>query len=181
MTLQSNSGILIKVNQNKNALSINPESLSPRHMRIYNLDPQVFAEFDDHQILDLILGKLESDELLNEDLLFCGLAGESVHENGDSFGQRETTWGVTAQQFEDAIERSSDQNPINYLSFNGGSLPAIGVFDVTKLKESERPPATSGDLYDEGTYVQGDLPGYWQTKDGASLDDATVAIFYFNK
>lgn len=151
---------------------------------IIELPPEVYNSYDDEKVADLMFQRIESMGIDPKTVVFCGFDGKNVIAN-HSFGHRNATWAVSASHI---LENQKDDSrashsPVRIMSESGGSYPAIGVFDISKLVGGDHPetptfPMTVIDA--ERLQTDHDLV-YWATKNGESLDQATVALFAFKQ
>jgi hypothetical protein len=133
---------------------------------------------NDIEVAQLIIDKLKAEKLYNGHLLFAGFRGIYLNKNG-SYGKRARTFAVTEKAFyrsvsEKWLYRHYINSPFLHMDVAGKSMPAIGVFDATKL--------VGGPDFGERSKR---LPEYdkiaWWTEDGTSIDKAAVAVFFFKQ
>lgn len=137
----------------------------------------VFAEDDeDMHLFDRVVGTLRREGIYHEsDLIFVGLRGARLYRD-KTFGDKSRITGVHEDEARAEIERNPAalNNPVGML-VDAGPLPAIAVFNSTKLVPvGLRFVNESGD-----TVVQQDTVPEWGTIDGGSIDQAAVAVFFF--
>lgn len=133
---------------------------------------------DDHSDTLLILNKLKAEGIYRPGLLFTGFEGFNLYKHG-SYGKRSKTFAVT----ENALMKSATgkwrdrryvNTPFLHMDTEGKNMPAIGIFDASKL--------IGGTEFDEASDK---LPEYdkiaWWTDDGSSIDQAAVAVFFFKQ
>lgn len=163
-----------------------PESKN-NNWPIIALSPEVYNTFDDEKIIEVMIGELEERGVDPKQVVFGGFDGQDVVKH-HSFGERTSTFAVSLSQMLLAAENgghhssTGNHSPIDYLEDEDPLEPAIGVFDSRKLLagETELPRENLIEVTPEMLEHNHDLI-YWATKDGSSLDTATVAVFKFNR
>jgi len=168
------------------------------------LKPDV--QLRDHaEIVDTIIKGLEARRGYRQDLLYAGIDGTPVYA-AKSFGRRRSTYAVDEEHLRNEAGSNdrlgtSGQNPIEYALSKGETLPAVAVFNSDLMiavdeYEGRLPEDENLEYWEEDEAEYLDSPGddsawlndqpiegnpdlRWAVRDGHTLDEATVAVFYF--
>jgi len=108
-------------------------------------------------------------------LLFAGFEGLLVARNR-SFGNRWHTFAMTQDEAEESLFQSPTPNIIGYAEGRNHKLPAVGVFDATKLLRI----MSDNKLYQRYVNEIGGVPGIDEYGvHGTTLDIGAIAVYYF--
>jgi hypothetical protein len=131
---------------------------------------------EDKLTLQAIIDALKAENIYKKDLIYTGIYAARLRRTG-SLGRRSQTYAVTEKAFWKSLRRYHwwlkpyDNNPLLHMRVEGKKTPAIVVFDGSKLE--------SGEFFEEAQKVSHAKRIAWWTRDGASVNEAVVAVFYF--
>lgn len=148
------------------------KDLEPQVKRFY-IPIEEFNKKKEQDKLSLIEERLRSVGLTPSRLLFCGVNGALLEEEGHS--ERKMTFAVSYKKLLEAaveIDSTGNTNDMGYpflYAFNSEvKLPAVIVYDKTQLTPQYPKEDDDWDMLEE-----------WVHTDGRSVDSAIQAIFFF--
>jgi len=146
------------------------------------LQKEIFETYDREDIAQLIASNLQESGIDLSTVVVSGFDADKVLADG-GFGERISTFAVGIDHMllaESGVDDNATHSPVKYLETADAFKPAIGVFWLDKLigSDAEDPRELLHQVSSDQLKADHKLK-YWETKDGESLDGATVKLFLF--